>query len=86
MTASPPHIEIGVFEAKTRLSELLRRVERGEKFTITQRGRAVANLVPVAGEHEASRVADAVEALRKCSRIEGVSGDEVLEWIREGRK
>jgi prevent-host-death family protein len=37
--------EVGVLEAKTRLSELLDGVEqRGEEVTITRRGKAVAKL------------------------------------------
>lgn len=39
--------EIGVREAKARLSELLRAVDRGEEWVLTQRGRKVAKLVPV---------------------------------------
>ena len=39
--------EIGAFEAKTRLSELLDRVERGHVYRITKRGRPVAELRPV---------------------------------------
>jgi prevent-host-death family protein len=39
---------IGVFEAKTRLSELLERVERGEEVVITRRGLPVARLAPLA--------------------------------------
>ena len=38
--------EIGSYEAKTNLPELLRRVENGETFTITNRGKPVADLVP----------------------------------------
>lgn len=38
--------EIGAFEAKTRLSELLERVQRGHIYRITKRGRAVAELRP----------------------------------------
>lgn len=37
---------LGAFEAKTRLSELLVRVEAGEQVTITKHGRPVARLVP----------------------------------------
>lgn len=40
--------EIGAFEAKTRLSELLDRVARGQVYRITKRGRPVAELRPVA--------------------------------------
>ncbi|MPY89051.1 MAG: type II toxin-antitoxin system prevent-host-death family antitoxin [Luteitalea sp.] len=38
--------EIGAFEAKTRLSELLDRVDKGEVYVITKRGRPVAELRP----------------------------------------
>ncbi|MEP6662348.1 MAG: type II toxin-antitoxin system prevent-host-death family antitoxin [Verrucomicrobiota bacterium] len=37
--------EIGAFEAKTKLSELLDKVERGQSFRITRRGKCVARLV-----------------------------------------
>lgn len=37
---------ISVHEAKTRLSELLDRVEAGETITISRSGRPVADLVP----------------------------------------
>lgn len=38
--------EIGAFEAKTHLSELLAAAEAGESVTITRRGVPVARLVP----------------------------------------
>ncbi len=38
--------EIGAYEAKTRLPELLRAVKAGQRFTITNRGQAIADLVP----------------------------------------
>jgi len=39
---------VGVREAKTRLSEILRDVARGDEWIITERGRPVAHLGPVA--------------------------------------
>lgn len=45
--------EIGAFEAKTRLSELLRETERGASFVIRRRGKAVARLVPPSAEQPA---------------------------------
>lgn len=39
---------VGVHEAKTQLSQLLRRVAAGEEIVITRRGREVARLVPPA--------------------------------------
>jgi len=40
---------IGSYEAKTKLPELLRQVKAGKSFTITNRGEAIADLVPSAG-------------------------------------
>ena len=40
---------IGAFEAKAQLSRLLRAVENGEQFTITVRGKPIADLVPHIG-------------------------------------
>jgi prevent-host-death family protein len=39
-------IEVGAYEAKTKLPELLRQVRQGKRFTITVRGKAIADLVP----------------------------------------
>jgi len=36
----------GAFEAKTHFSDLLDRVEQGDRIVITRHGRAVATLVP----------------------------------------
>jgi len=83
--AERTYTEIGAFDAKTRLSEILRKVDQGERFTITVRGRAVADVVPTRVRNQQA-VEAAVEALIHFPRIEGVSGDTVLEWIREGRK
>lgn len=38
--------EIGSYDAKTKLPEILRRVEAGETFTITKRGKPIADLIP----------------------------------------
>ncbi len=87
-------IRISATEAKARLSELLRRVEQGESFMITLRGRVVAELAqPERGTeaHPARRQSieeereDAYQQLRN-PRIHGISGDAVLEAIREGRR
>jgi prevent-host-death family protein len=41
--------EIGAYEAKTKLPELLRQVQAGKQFTITNRGKPIAELVPARG-------------------------------------
>jgi prevent-host-death family protein len=38
---------IGIFDAKTRLSQLIEMVIRGEEFTITKHGEAVARVAPI---------------------------------------
>jgi prevent-host-death family protein len=40
--------EVGSYEAKSTLPKLLRQVRQGRSFTITNRGEAVADLVPSA--------------------------------------
>lgn len=39
-------VEVGTFEAKTHLTQLLERVAKGERIVITRRGKPVAMLVP----------------------------------------
>lgn len=76
--------EVGAFEAKTHLSELLAAVEAGESVTITRRGKAIARLVPVEGE-----APDRLALLRQLQRLgSGVrlSAEEVLSARDEGRR
>ena len=51
--------QIGAYEAKTHLPQLLDRVARGESLTITRHGRPVAHLVPVATDWERAEAAAA---------------------------
>jgi len=55
--------EVGAFEAKTHLSELLERVSRGDRVVITRRGVPVAVLVPPQ-ELERTHVTEVIEHLR----------------------
>lgn len=79
--------EIGAFEAKTHLSELLAAAEQGETVTITRRGTPVARLVPVAGPSR-------VEALRRLSGLRArlaqhgaaLSSEDILSARDEGRR
>lgn len=75
---------VGIFEAKARLSEIVRLVEAGESFTITHRGRPVADLVP-SQSRDRRRAAEAVRQLLAMPKITGVSAETVREWIEEGR-
>jgi prevent-host-death family protein len=79
--------EIGAFEAKTHLSELLAAVERGASFTITRRGKPVAELRPVGLDLDRRRAALESIARTKAS-ISGppVTIEEILAWRDEGRR
>ena len=77
--------QIGAFEAKTRLSELLDRVEQGQEVVISRRGRPVARLVPASDEAK-QRAAAAVQRLRELrsgTRLEGIDWRELRD---EGRR
>lgn len=62
------NIEVGSYEAKTKLPELLRGIQTGNRYTITLRGEAVAELVPA----ESSKRSDTVAAV-----------DEMLSFMRD---
>jgi prevent-host-death family protein len=79
--------EVAVYEAKTRLSELLAEVERGQQVTITRRGQAVARLVPATAARRGAtsqrqRVANTIASLQG-KRID-LDGS-LEEWVNEGR-
>ena len=82
--------EVGAFEAKTHLSELLKQVATGARITITHRGKPVARLVPVEEVSESSRadLLDRMAGLRaRISRRFGAFSTEELSSTRdEGRR
>lgn len=81
---------VGAFEAKTKLSELLDLVERGEQITITRRGIPVARLVPVAGDEDVAArqraLADEIKASRERSGLKHTTVEEILDWRDAGRR
>ncbi len=74
----------GAYEAKTRLSELLDRVEKGERITITRHGVVVAVLQPP-NPTPTRDVGGAVLALREFRKGRCISTEEIASWIAEGR-
>jgi prevent-host-death family protein len=67
--------EIGTFEAKNRLSELLNRVEAGEEILITRRGKVAARLVPPSMAVDRERSRQAAQRIRE--RRKGVMLDDL---------
>ncbi len=84
---------VGLFEAKTHLSELIARAERGEEVIITRHNKPVAKLVPiteVSPELYQRRLAalDALQAVgREVEKRGGpITVEEILSWRDEGRR
>lgn len=78
--------EIGAYEAKTHLPELLRQVKAGKRFTITHRGEAIADLVPAEAARPTNAAA-AIERFRAFMRENPVTAGNVnvRDLIEEGR-
>lgn len=78
--------EIGSYEAKTRLPELLKAVEKGETIVITRRGAPVARLGPL-GDANRSDTRAVIERMKKARAARSrVSLYEILCARDEGRK
>lgn len=77
-------VEIGSYEAKTKLPEILRRVESGEEFTITNRGKPVADVTP-SHANRGLRTQIAINNILKAKKH--TISDEMLNELKEcGRK
>jgi len=76
--------QVGTFEAKTHLSQLLEQVEKGEEITITKRGVPVATLSPVAG-HRPRDPRAAVAAIRAFRRGRLLAGLTLRQLLHEGQ-
>jgi prevent-host-death family protein len=78
--------DVALFEAKSRLSELIDRVEAGEEIAVTRRGKVVAHLVPPAREATGQRARDAVEGLRASRNGVSLGRLSSRDLLREGRR
>lgn len=78
-------IEIGAFEAKNRLSELLVMVEKGQRIVITRRGKRVAMLVSLDREEDARQGSSLLEEFRSFRSKAGKGPESIQEMIEEGR-
>ncbi len=68
-------ISVGTYEAKTRLTRLIERVEDGESFVITRHGKPVARLVPVEGVAPRKSNAEIEEAFRQLLAMQTPSAE-----------
>ena len=76
--------EIGAYDAKTKLPEILRKVDAGQSFTITKRGRPIADIIPSWSSVHARTLAS-IEGILK-NKGASVSDQSLKEMIEDGRK
>jgi prevent-host-death family protein len=75
---------VGLFEAKNRLSELVERAAHGEKIGITRRGKLAAVIGPAQPKVNLKEIFDSLDRIRKRAKPlpKGVT---VKDLIEEGR-
>lgn len=78
--------EIGAFEAKNKLGQLLDRVEAGEEVVITRRGKIVARLVPARPAVDRDQARAAAGAIRAMSQGVTLGGLNIKDLVAEGRR
>ncbi|MHB1606664.1 MAG: type II toxin-antitoxin system Phd/YefM family antitoxin [Leptospirales bacterium] len=76
---------VGAYEAKTHLTQLLDRVAKGEKITITMHGIPVATLQS-AGLSKKASVRDTIDQLKVFRSGNCLDEISVREMIEEGRR
>ena len=82
-------ITVGSFEAKTKLAELLDKVEQGEVVTITRRGKTVTRLVGAGTAHGNEDMRRLVEQIKRSRVGRGKPagpGTTIAELVKAGRR
>lgn len=79
---------INATEAKARLADVLRKVERGETVAITRHGKAIAHVVPVQAGDRAERERAMADFLRIRDRWKpaSMSVEDILQVRHEGHR
>lgn len=78
--------EVGAFEAKNKLAELLHLAEKGEEIIITRHGKQVARLGPIEKGIDRAAARQAVEDIKKLRKGMHVDAATIKGWITEGRR
>jgi len=78
---------VGTFEAKTHLTYLLKRVAKGERIIITNRGKPVAMLVPLEADNERDTARIGREMLAYRDRVKrALAGAPFRDIAHEGHR
>jgi prevent-host-death family protein len=78
---------VGLYDAKTHFSELLREVENGETVTVTRHGVAIARIMPI--QEVASDASSVIDDLLRFTEEQDIrlgGGITIRELIEEGRR
>lgn len=76
--------EYGIYEAKTKLPDLIKQVQQGERIIITNRGEPVADLVPSASRASQQSL-EAISAIKKM-RTNAIDQQQFQEMRLRGRR
>ena len=76
---------IGIYDARSKLSELIERVQSGEEVVLTRHGEPVARLVPEKRRRKGSGAAT-VARIRALARRLNIRDVDVRKLIEEGRR
>lgn len=76
-------MNIGTFEAKTHFSEIIDKVQNGNDYIITKRGKPVARIIPFVEESQKRK--DIVNKLFQYQKTSDKSFD-IKKAIKSGRK
>lgn len=76
---------IGTYEAKTHLAQLLERVAKGERITITKHGVPVATLEPPVHSMKPP-VAEVIEQMKRFRAGRRLEGASIKQMVQEGRR
>jgi len=77
--------EVGVYEAKAHLAEIIRRVEAGEECIITRRGKKAVRMINMQPPSKKKNPWDELRKLGKSINAK-VTVDEIISWKHEGHK
>jgi len=78
-------MNVGIYEAKSKLSQLVEKAEAGEEIVLTRRGRPVAKIVTVAPTSKRSRAALLREIQALSRRVRIPKDISIQEILAEGR-
>jgi prevent-host-death family protein len=79
--------QMGLFEAKQKLSELVERAGRGERIGITKRGKLAAVIGPAQEEPQSNTIKEIFDNIEKIRRrAKPLRGVTTKDLIEEGRR